>query len=132
MSKTIKILNARITRLAKQVASLQASINHWGSEFSEGLFAAIAGLEHSSVMLDRLPRDFEPPRKPLVRSYTSLAVGDECHVGKKSEKRTPPEIIGKTLTVAEILPNDYVIVTLNGGRWGLSLKSLLPGPAAAA
>lgn len=69
-----------------------------------------------------------PPRRPPVRKYRGLRVGDVVVVAERWRDRTPAPIRTERLTVVEAEELILTVAQENGQRWGLERRCLVAAP----
>ena len=100
--KRVKLVKANVERLQASLLRLHDQCGHWAPEM--GLEIEGAGTHLAGVLtkLDALPDDYVPPRKAIVRAYTTLKVGDHAQVREHAEKHTPETLRKCALEIVAI------------------------------
>jgi hypothetical protein len=129
-TKTLERARKRLDHLCDLTQSAITAYSHWTPQLAEQLTAALVALEAGHDRLCELPKDYTPPRRPLVRAYSKLQPGQHCRLSDKATKYYMQTLKGKLLTLATVLEDGFVEVTLEGHEsprpFQVQLKHLVP------
>lgn len=95
----VKLVKANIERLQASLRRLKDQCGHWSQEWTGHCDAAAGNLAWLVDFVKALPADYVPPRKPPVRSYTTLKLDDTCKIADRVAKHSPSALVGAVLVV---------------------------------
>ena len=125
--KSVAHALSRLTHLVALVDSAADLFGHFTPGTAECLAETRVHLCLAHAGLASKPADWIPPRKPTVRAYQRIAVGDVVKVGEKYHAKTPQPLRSERLSVVAT-DGDLVMVTLAGvedsARFGLERRHL--------
>ena len=101
-TKRVPRISATVERLKRSSTALHDSIGHWNPEIAAALYTAEQAFVRTANLIKALPPEWVPPKRPSVRAYTTLKVGDHVRVTERAEKHTPETLHKCALEIVAI------------------------------
>jgi hypothetical protein len=119
----VKLVKANVERLQASLLRLHDQCGHWNANIANDLEHANVALTGIVTEINLLPAGYVPPRKAIVRGYSTLKVGDHAKITDRAAKHTPATLVGAAMEIVAF-EGDIAHVVKDGCKWAVKRSAL--------